>query len=62
MNATIFVSYIRTSCPEVFGKKIVFKNFQKFTENTCAGVCLFNKVEDITPNTSVFFGEFCKIS
>ena len=62
MNATIFVRYIRTSCPEVFGKKIVFKNFLKFTKNNCAGVYLFNKVEGLTPNTSIFFGKFCKIS
>ena len=62
MNATIFVRYNQTRFPEVFGKKVVFKNFLKFTENTCARLCLFNKVEGLRPtpflkrdsNTGVF--------
>ena len=31
----------------MFYKKDVFKNFAKFTINTCDGVSLFNKVADL---------------
>ena len=59
----------RSSRPEVFCKKIVLKNFTKFTGKHQCQSLFFNKVAGLRPATLlketlalVFFCEFCEIS
>ena len=59
----------RSSCPEVFCKKVVLRNFAKFTENICVRVSFLLKLQ-ARPATlfkkktlaQVFSCEFCEIS
>ena len=40
-------SAFRSTCPQVFYKKVALNDFEKFTRNTCVGV-FFNKVPSLT--------------
>ena len=59
----------KSSCPEVFCKKGVLKNFDKFTGKPMCQRPFFNKVAGLKPTillkerlAQVFFGEFCENS
>ena len=60
----------RSSCPEVFYKKGVLRNFAKFTGKHLCQSLFFNNVAGLRPATllknetvaQVFSFEFCKIS
>ena len=59
----------RSSCPDVFCKKGVLRNFTKFTGKHLCQSLFFNKVAGLACNflkkktlPQVFPGEFCEIS
>ena len=41
----IIYSRYKSSCPEVFSKKGILRDFAKFTGNTCAGVSFLIKLQ-----------------
>ena len=62
----------KNSCPEVFCKKRVLRNFTDFTGKHLCQSLFFNKVASLRPEAcnfikkealaQVFFSEFCEIS
>ena len=59
-NIILFISFNRSSHPEVFCQKCVLKNFAKFTgKHLCQSLC-FNKVAGL--RRPVNFCQFCEIS
>ena len=55
----------RRSCPEVFCKRGVLRNFAKLTENHLRQSLLFNEVADLIKKETlaqVFSCKFCEIS
>ena len=63
-----FFAFQRSSCPEVFYKKSVLRNFTKFTAKTYAKVSFLIQVQAVAciffkkKLTQVFSYEFCKTS